>query len=133
MGKCMACRARLSETTSSDAALPGTAKTANGAPDKRLRGELVYIDECGFRGRVKAAMSLFSGRVFIFPFGRPGECAVPACSWGGNPSGNGELQVWGFQCLPVREGRLLGGTPQVLQSIVDELRRLDLLARLVYH
>lgn len=103
------------------------------APCKKIKGQLVYTNAGGMRAKVKAVMSLRSGRVFVLPEEGTSRPCIPAKDFPGNPGGNGELQVWGFGCLPVRNGRLSDATAPLLDSIADEISRLRVHSRCVCH
>lgn len=86
-------------------------------------GQLVFVDAFGRRSKVRAAMSLRDGMVYVHPTGQRCDAAVPARGWPDNPSGDGELQIWGFGCVPVRDGRMHGSTQMDLSEIAREFRR----------
>ncbi len=89
-----------------------------------IAGQLVYMDAFRRRRKVRAAMSLQDGTVYVHPSGQRSQARVHALGWCNNPSGDGELQVWGFGCIPIRDGSMYRGTELELNAIAQGVKRL---------
>lgn len=93
-------------------------------PSKKLRGH--FVPTLKREMNCPGVMSLRSGKVWAQPHGkRRGSIKADVL-------GDGEFRIRSFAALPVRDGKMMDATPELLSSLVDQIEAQGRLPELTY-